>query len=113
MIGRNLEMIGENEAAVVVTGDALGFITTTRHQFDLIFADPPYSYELTRELPARIFAAKILHRDGYLVIEHAREVHFTSTSQYLVGPEKRFGRTHVTFFQGLPSGGGANALGTP
>jgi len=36
---------------------------------------------------------------GYLVMEHSPDHHFETTGSFRAGPEKRFGRTLVTFFQ--------------
>lgn len=101
-IEHNLRALGCEDQADIFGMDALHFIHTARDPFDLIFADPPYSFEMTAELPREIFACNLLRPHGYLLIEHAKTVQFASTDKYRVGPHKRFGRTFVTFFQGVP-----------
>jgi 16S rRNA (guanine966-N2)-methyltransferase len=88
------------DAAEVVCEDALAFLAREARAFDLIFADPPYAYEETGKLPRLLFGRGMIRPGGYLLIEHARSLSFTSTDLYTAGPEKRFGRTTVTFFQG-------------
>jgi 16S rRNA (guanine966-N2)-methyltransferase len=97
-IEMNLEALGCAGEGLVVESDALGFIRSGAGPFDLIFADPPYAFDATREIPGIVFGGGLLRRGGYLLIEHAAEVSFESTAAYRAGPVKRFGRTYVTFF---------------
>jgi 16S rRNA (guanine966-N2)-methyltransferase len=98
-IERNIRMLGCEQRASLMTMDAVGFIERCMEQFDLIFADPPYAYDATAQIPAMIFANNLLAASGYLLIEHSKESKFESTDAYSAGPEKQFGRTRVTFFR--------------
>ncbi len=98
-LGDNLRMLGCEAAAQVYRMDVVEFLGRHQGAHDLVFADPPYAYERTAELPALIFGKGMVRPAGYLLIEHAKDLHFESTPHYHVGPEKRFGRTLVTFFQ--------------
>lgn len=98
-IERNLATLGCADRADVVEDDALWFVRGCRQQFDLIFADPPYAYEETRGIPDLVMQTRVLVPEGYLLIEHARHLKFTSTAMFTVGPQKTFGRTIVTFFR--------------
>ncbi len=99
-IERNLKTLGCEDNAEVLDADAMYFIQAARNSFDLIFADPPYAFELTADLPHEIFAHHLLQPRGYLLIEHAKNLQFLNSNQFQVGPQKKFGRTCVTFFQG-------------
>lgn len=79
--------------------DALGFILAARGSYDLIFADPPYSFPRTGEIPGMVFQRGILKRDGYLLIEHDADLAFDPSPEIHAGPRKKFGRTVVTFFR--------------
>ncbi len=98
-IEENIRMLGCESATEFFQVDALSYIRGKRQKFDLVFADPPYKYEHTAQLPELIFASGILNPGGYLLIEHSSDFHFESTILYKAGPEKKFGRTLVTFFQ--------------
>lgn len=98
-IEQNLAMLGCVEETEVLEFDAMTYLRAARKSFDLVFADPPYEFDLTPKIPELVFASGILKRHGYLLIEHASSLHFTSTPAYVAGPEKKFGRTLVTFFQ--------------
>ncbi len=91
---------GCGPAAVVVCSDAMAYLEQETEPYDLIFADPPYAFAGTADLPRIIFSRGLLRSGGYLLIEHARPLSFRSTELYTAGPAKRFGRTIVTFFQG-------------
>ena len=95
-IERNLQALGCEDAAEVLETDALALLRTGAGPWDLVFADPPYAYERTAEIPRLAFEAGVVR--GYLLIEHPPTVVFPAHDAYRAGPVKRFGRTHVTFF---------------
>ncbi len=98
-INQNIRMIGCEGQATLVETDAFSFINRCTESFDLIFADPPYKFEETLQIPQMIFSRKLIAQHGYLLIEHTNELRFESTPLYAAGPEKRFGKTLVTFFR--------------
>lgn len=97
-IEKNLQMLGCMDRAEVIREDAIWFIKGCNETYDVIFADPPYAFEQTASIPESVFGSGLLKPSGYLLIEHPRQLEFTSTPLYTVGPTKRFGRTVVTFF---------------
>ncbi|MFN0158383.1 MAG: 16S rRNA (guanine(966)-N(2))-methyltransferase RsmD [Bacteroidota bacterium] len=98
-IEQNVRMLGCEDQTEIHETDALMYVARARGSYDVVFADPPYTFTRLPELPAIIFSAGLVKRDGYCVVEHPTSLHFDSTGQYLAGPEKKFGRTLVTFFQ--------------
>jgi len=98
-IEENLRAFGSARGEVI-REDAISYLARTNSPCDLIFADPPYTYEGTGELPSLIFGRRLVTSQGYLLIEHTKELSFASTATYTIGPVKRFGRTFVTFIQG-------------
>lgn len=98
-IEHNIRTLGCEELATIEETDAMYFMSQVRPAFDLIFADPPYAFDRTQDIPEIIFERKIPKQRGYLLIEHTPDIHFAQTSLYDAGPEKKFGRTLVTFFQ--------------
>jgi len=95
----NLERLGAETDATVLHMDALHFLRQSRESYDLIFADPPYAYATTAELPEEIFSRSLLTGNGFLLIEHAAPLHFAPSAAWTTGPVKQFGRTVVTFFK--------------
>ncbi len=98
-IEQNIAMLGCENTTEILCQDAMQFLRRSQDEYDLIFADPPYAYDETSTIPSVIFQDRILKRHGYLLIEHASKLEFLTTPQYDVGPSRKFGRTHVTFFQ--------------
>lgn len=98
-IEKNVTTLGCLQATEIVQMDAMGFLRGNRHAYNLVFADPPYRFERTEEIPGIIFGQKMVKPGGYLLIEHTTDLRFESTPHYFAGPEKRFGRTVVTFFK--------------
>lgn len=94
----NIDMLGCGEQTSILQMDAQQFLQQARGPFDLIFVDPPYAYPGTAAFPEAIFSRGLLAPDGFMLIEHAKDISFTSTPLYTVGPVKPFGRTIVTFF---------------
>lgn len=95
----NAAALGCLGAVEILSEDALHYVRSADASFALVFADPPYAYTETATLPGEIFAHGRVASGGYLLIEHAATVRFEASGWYTVGPEKKFGRTHVTFFQ--------------
>ncbi len=94
----NLRTLGCGDAGTVLESDALSFLRPGVGPFDLIFADPPYAFDGTADIPGIVAESGILRRGGYLLIEHAAGQAFGIAPGLRTGPVKRFGRTHVTFF---------------
>lgn len=98
-IEQNVRSLDCEDSTEILALDAMHYLRKAQEQFDLVFADPPYAYEETSNIPLILFQHQLLKRHGYLLIEHAASLAFTSTPLYLAGPSKRFGRTVVTFFR--------------
>ncbi len=99
IIERNLRALDAQAYATVVRTDALKYIRDTKEQFDLVFADPPYSYELTGKLPSLIFEHGLVPTGGYLLIEHQDTLGFPASKAYKMSLSKAFGNSVVSFFR--------------
>ena len=100
----NLTLLGCLEQSEIAEMDAYSYCGVARSAYDLVFADPPYGYEQTTGLPGVIFGNHLVRAGGYLVMEHAHDLHFDASATWDAGPEKKFGRTLVTFFRPKPLG---------
>lgn len=70
-----------------VKRDVKAFCEQPVEQFDLIFADPPFSMKEIEQLPDLILNSGLLREDGVLIIEHGQEytpdrTHLTDTRNY-------------------------------
>ncbi|MBP1648335.1 MAG: methyltransferase [Bacteroidetes bacterium] len=97
-IEENARALDCEDAVEILTMDAMSFLNARHGTYDLVFADPPYSFDKTGQIPGLLFGSGMIEPGGYLLIEHAKDLRFENTPLYVAGPEKKFGRTLVTFF---------------
>jgi 16S rRNA (guanine966-N2)-methyltransferase len=83
----------------VVKTNVFTFIPVLKRQFDLIFADPPFESEDIVKLPDLIFNHNLLAADGWLVIEHPRNVKFQSHPNFF--EHREYGKVNFSFFRNL------------
>jgi len=98
ILATNIAALGCESRCSVIKADAMRFVEKTHERFDLIFADPPYAYPLTAEMPRRIFSRELLKNKGFLIIEHSAATEFPESPLYRQLMRKGFGQTKVSFF---------------
>ncbi len=81
----------------VVRTNVFTFLPVMKRQFDLIFADPPFESEDIDKLPDLIFGNKLLAEDGWLVIEHPRNVKFQNHPNFT--EHRQYGKVNFSFFR--------------
>lgn len=94
VIQSNLDATGFSERAEVVASDVSDFLRTTREDFDLVFADPPYAFDAWQELQTSI---ERVAPGGIIVIESDRPIE--TGGHWSVIRERRYGSTLVTVFE--------------
>lgn len=80
----------------VIKADVFSFLKHPALPFNIIFADPPYDLKETLTLPSIIFDRNWLAKDGYLIIEHSREINFSDRPGFL--HLRKYGKVHFSFF---------------
>lgn len=80
----------------VVRTDVMKYLSQCKQQFHVIFADPPYDWNQYSMLPQTVFENNLLHKDGFLVIEHAVEVNFQGHQKFY--QQRRYGKVNFSFF---------------
>jgi 16S rRNA (guanine966-N2)-methyltransferase len=83
----------------VVRTNVFTFLPLIKRQFDLIFADPPFESEDIVKLPDLIFNHNLLAVDGWLVIEHPRNVKFHAHPNF--SEDRQYGKVNFSFFRNL------------
>ena len=82
-----------------VKADVFKYLEKTTEKFDIIFADPPYSFDQSQFLKIAdlVFERGLLEEDGLLVVEHSDQ---TDLSQHPRHTEQRkYGGSIFSFFQ--------------
>jgi 16S rRNA (guanine(966)-N(2))-methyltransferase RsmD len=81
-----------------VKANAWKFIEKTEEDsFDLIFADPPYNLENLNQIPHLIFEKKILKKNGWLIMEHGKDVNFEETTNFI--ERRTYSSVNFSFFK--------------
>jgi 16S rRNA (guanine(966)-N(2))-methyltransferase RsmD len=63
----------------------------------IILADPPYKYRTMEKLVKQVLDGSWLEKEGMFILEHNKYREFSRHDRFLL--EKKYGRTHVSFFQ--------------
>jgi len=75
IINKNIKSLSLKEDCSIKRYDVFGIIeeiSSKKHKFDLIFADPPYNIGLAKKTLIMINQYDILSPSGLLIIEHSR-----------------------------------------
>lgn len=100
LVRSNLAVCGLADRAQVVCGDAMGYLTALRAQFDLIFLDPPYADDVLERAIAHIARFDILAPHGIIVAECPVEKRLpTLDAPYRIHREYRYGKIKVTVYR--------------
>lgn len=81
----------------IIKSDILKFVEQTGAKFDLIFADPPFSYDKYHELIKLIFERDLLNEGGTFVLEHGRENSFEEVTHF--DYFRKYGNVYFSFFR--------------
>lgn len=93
-----LKKIGADNC-VPIRGDVFRFIKSCKQQFELIFADPPYTLEDLPKIPSLILEKNILKPDGILVFEHGKHNDFSSHPCFI--EHRAYGSVNFSLFKPL------------
>ena len=99
LVRDNLALCGFSDRAQVVCGDAMGYLSSLRTKFDIIFLDPPYGAELLEQSLAHIARFDILTPCGIIVAESPLDKPLPALcAPYGVYREYRYGKIKVTIY---------------
>lgn len=79
--------------------DAFKFLENSKQQHTIIFADPPYDFEveLFSKIPQLVFENKLLEDNGSLIIEHSKHTDLSHLDHY--SHSKSYGGNMFSFFK--------------
>jgi 16S rRNA (guanine966-N2)-methyltransferase len=79
--------------------DALLFLKKTTGNYDLIFADPPFSIPVRDELHEIIFNTNVLNTNGVFIMEHSSRESFEQLAHFRFN--RKYGNVAFSFFSKL------------
>lgn len=82
-----------------IKSDVFKYLENTNTKFDIIFADPPYNFELSKfeNIVELVFKNNLLNNNGLLIIEHSK--HTELKNNKLLSYQKRYGSNMFSFFE--------------
>lgn len=85
------------QVCVPIRGDVFRFIKSCKHQFDFIFADPPYTLKELGTIPSLIFEKGLLKPDGVFVFEHGKDYDFSNDLHFV--EHRSYGSVNFSIFR--------------
>ncbi|MFD1294355.1 16S rRNA (guanine(966)-N(2))-methyltransferase RsmD [Lutibacter holmesii] len=79
--------------------DVFKYLQKSTTKFDVIFADPPYDFDLEKfeNIVALVFEKKLLNEGGILIIEHSKHTDFSKNEH--LSYQKKYGGNMFSFFE--------------
>lgn len=84
------------ENLIAIRADYRAFIKQSFNKWDIIFADPPYNMENTEEIPTLVLDNQLLKKNGWLIIEHAKNISFEGFTGFT--DHRVYGKVNFSFF---------------
>ena len=94
------ETAEELEAPIqVIQSDVFDFLNKTPIISDLIFADPPYNFEVeeVEQITKLVKERKLLKEEGVLIIEHSKHTELDSLDGFK--EKRKYGSSSFSFFE--------------
>lgn len=82
-----------------IKGDVFKFIETKRLQANIVFADPPYDFEIDQlaQIATNIFQNEFLPPNGLLIIEHSKQTDLSDSLNFEIS--RKYGNCVFSFFR--------------
>jgi 16S rRNA (guanine(966)-N(2))-methyltransferase RsmD len=99
---KNIVTCGFDKKCRILTldiGGGLGKLYKNKYEFDIIFADPPYSRGLVEQTIKLIMENPVLARKAVVVIQHSAREDFTSIlrNKNMLRNRRKYGDSALTF----------------
>ncbi len=82
-----------------IKSDVYQYLESTKQQYDIIFADPPYDFDIEKfsKIADLVFEKELLEEDGLLVIEHSKHTSLEEHPKFSYS--KKYGGCMFSFFE--------------
>jgi len=82
-----------------IKSDVLKYLSATSTTFDIVFADPPYSFEVEEfeKIIGKIFQNDLKNPNGMVIIEHSKNTDLSHLPQFK--ELRKYGGSVFSFFQ--------------
>lgn len=96
VITNNIKTLGVNDATKLVKAPVASWIETTKQQFDIIFADPPY-HDLQLSTVGKL--TKLLKPNGLMVLSYTGKGEVPTDLGVVVVDNRRYGDAVLAFYR--------------
>ena len=98
-IAQTSATLGFEEQITVINSDVFRYLSSSRGESDIIFADPPYDMaeDKYKKIVSEVFDRHLLSEEGILVVEHPASIDLSSFPQYT--QTRRYGTVHFSYFE--------------
>jgi 16S rRNA (guanine(966)-N(2))-methyltransferase RsmD len=77
------------------------FVKSSKLNFDIVFADPPYDLKNIVEIPSLVFNNKtLLNQNGILIVEHSKRTDLSKQINFV--ETRKYGNVNFSFFKPKP-----------
>ncbi|GHV35848.1 methyltransferase [Bacteroidia bacterium] len=90
------EKFAVSDRLILVKDDVFRFAGNIKQNFDLIFADPPYSMPNFAAVVDCVLENNLLNDNGIFILEHSGEHNFSQNKYFK--EERKYGKVHFSFF---------------
>jgi 16S rRNA (guanine(966)-N(2))-methyltransferase RsmD len=97
-INNSCKILNINNLSVFRT-DVFGFLQQCNKQYDLIFADPPYTLKELPLLPELVMNLSVLKPEGLFILEHSAKNNFNKHPYF--SEHRKYGNVNFSFFKAL------------
>ncbi len=82
-----------------IKSDVYKYLNKTEVKFDIIFADPPYRFEVQdfAKIPELVFSRELLLPQGALIIEHSKHTDLSGLERFT--DSRKYGGSVFSFFE--------------
>lgn len=82
-----------------IKSDVFKFLEHSRQRHTIIFADPPYDFDLNQfsKIPELVFNNNLLENEGLLIVEHSKHTKLNDLQYY--SHSKNYGGNMFSFFK--------------
>ncbi len=83
----------------VVKSDVFKFLKRSTIQVDIIFADPPYDFDIDKfsKIPELVFSNNLLLKNGMLIVEHSEQTDLSNLPNFI--EKRKYGGNNFSFFE--------------
>lgn len=81
----------------LIRGDALKFLASVKHAYDIVFADPPYDMPGFADIPAKILDSGAVAPGTIVIVEHNRTHDFSCLEGFM--DHRTYGSVNFSIFR--------------